>query len=312
MPLIIPQELPAYQTLGNENIFVMHRERATSQHIRPLRILILNLMPTKITTETQMARLLANSPLQVQLTLLQSSTHSATHVSAEHLSAFYKTFDEIKDERFDGMIITGAPVEIIPFEEVDYWDELCKIMDYSKTNVYSTVHVCWGAQAALYYHFGVRKELYSKKVFGVFEHRVTRPANPLMRGFDEVFYAPHSRHSGVVRSDVDACSELRILAESSEAGIFLMSTENGRQIFVTGHPEYDKYTLDSEYRRDLDKGLPIHIPVNYYPDDDPGKEPLFRWRAHAHLLYSNWLNYYVYQNTPYDLAELTALKNNRR
>lgn len=311
MPLIIPKELPAYQALGDENIFVMHRERAVSQQIRPLRILILNLMPTKITTETQLARLLANSPLQVQFTLLQTASHPATHVSPEHLDAFYKTFEEVRQERFDGMIITGAPVETIPFEDVDYWPELCEIMEYSKTSVYSTLHVCWGAQAALYYHFGVRKELFSQKLFGVFPHRVTRPANPLVRGFDEVFYAPHSRHSGVVRQDVDACGELRVLAESEEAGVYLMSTENGRQIFVTGHPEYDKYTLDGEYRRDLDKGLPIQPPANYYPGDDPSREPLFRWRAHAHLLYSNWLNYYVYQNTPYDLAELEALKGRR-
>ncbi len=311
MPLIIPQELPAYQALGDENIFVMHRERAVSQQIRPLRILILNLMPTKITTETQLARLLANSPLQVQFTLLQTASHPATHVSPEHLDAFYKTFEQVRKERFDGMIITGAPVETIPFEEVDYWPELCEIMEYSKTSVYSTLHVCWGAQAALYYHFGVRKELFGQKLFGVFPHRVTRPANPLVRGFDEVFYAPHSRHSGVVRADVDACGELRVLAESDEAGVYLMSTENGRQIFVTGHPEYDKYTLDGEYRRDLDKGLPIQPPAHYYPEDDPSREPIFRWRAHAHLLYSNWLNYYVYQNTPYDLAELEALKSRR-
>ena len=305
MPIIIPRELPAYQVLSDENIFVMHCQRAETQHIRPLRILILNLMPTKIVTETQIARLLANSPLQVNFTLLQTATHAATHVSASHLEAFYKTFDQIRDERFDGMVITGAPVETMPFEQVDYWPELCRIFDYSVTHVYSTLHVCWGAQAALYYHYGVHKELLPEKMFGVFEHRVTRPANPLVRGFDEVFYAPHSRHTGIRRADVDACPALRVLAESDAAGPYLMSTENGRQIFVTGHPEYDKNTLATEYWRDRNKGLPIQVPANYYPGDDPEKEPLFRWRAHAHLLYQNWLNYYVYQDTPYNLEDLT-------
>ena len=309
MPLIIPKTLPAYDALYNENIFVMHRERALAQHIRPLEILILNLMPTKITTETQVARLLANTPLQVHMTLLQTASHAATHVSAAHLESFYKNFNEVKNNRYDGMIITGAPVETMDFEQVDYWPELCEIMDFSETNVYSTLHVCWGAQAGLYYHYGVHKQLLPEKMFGVFEHRVTRPSNPLVRGFDEVFYAPHSRHTGISREDVDNCKALRILAESDAAGPFLMSTENGRQIFVTGHPEYDKYTLDSEYRRDVDKGLPIHVPVNYYPDDDPTKPPLFRWRAHAHLLYENWLNYYVYQNTPYDLGEIQRVKH---
>lgn len=308
MPLIIPKTLPAYDALYEENIFVMHRERAAAQHIRPLEILILNLMPTKITTETQIARLLANSPLQVHMTLLQTASHEATHVSAAHLDAFYKTFDEVRDQRFDGMIITGAPVETIPFEEVDYWPELCRIMDFSETNVYSTLHVCWGAQAGLYYHYGVRKEPLGAKMFGIFPHRVTRPANPLVRGFDEVFYAPHSRHTGICRADVEACGALRILAESEEAGPFLLSTENGRQIFVTGHPEYDKYTLDSEYRRDLAKGMDIAMPKNYYSGDDPACEPIFRWRGHAHLLYENWLNYYVYQNTPYDLKTMERVR----
>ena len=304
MPLIIPRTLPAYDALYAENIFVMHRERARSQHIRPLEIAILNLMPTKIATETQIARLLANSPLQVHMTLLQTASHAATHVSAAHLEAFYKTFDEVRDRRFDGMIITGAPVETIPFEQVDYWDELCGIMDWSKSSVYSTLHVCWGAQAGLYHHYGVRKELLPEKMFGIFPHRVTRPANPLVRGFDEVFYAPHSRHTGVCVDDIAQCPALRILAASDEAGPYLLSTENGRQIFVTGHPEYDKLTLDAEYRRDVGKGLPIAPPKNYYPDNDPARPPVFRWRAHAHLLYSNWLNYYVYQNTPYDLNTL--------
>ena len=308
MPLIIPKTLPAYKALGAENVFVMHKERAENQHIRPLRILVLNLMPTKIVTETQLARLLANSPLQVQLTFLQTASHAASHVSAQHLDAFYTTFDEVKNQRYDGMIITGAPVETMPFEEVDYWDELCRILEFSKTNVYSTLHVCWGAQAALYYHFGIRKELLDQKMFGVFLHKVTRPANPLVRGFDEVFYAPHSRWAGLDRAAIDACGDLRILAESDTAGPMLLSTESGRQIFVIGHPEYDKYTLDKEYKRDVKAGKPINIPCNYYPEDDPDRDPLFRWRAHGYLLYTNWLNYYVYQDTPYDLTHLEALE----
>ena len=243
------------------------------------------------------------------MTLLQTASHAATHVSAAHLEAFYKTFDEVKNDRYDGMIITGAPVEKIDFEQVDYWQELCEIMDFSETNVYSTLHVCWGAQAGLYYHYGIRKQLLDQKMFGVFEHKVTRPSNPLVRGFDEVFYAPHSRHTGISREDVLNCKALRILAESDEAGPFLMSTENGRQIFVTGHPEYDKYTLDAEYKRDVGKGLPIAVPKNYYPNDDPEQPPLFRWRAHAHLLYENWLNYYVYQNTPYDLGAISRVEH---
>ena len=243
------------------------------------------------------------------MTLLQTASHAATHVSAAHLEAFYKTFDEVKNNRYDGMIITGAPVEKIDFEQVDYWQELCEIMDFSETNVYSTLHVCWGAQAGLYYHYGIRKQLLDQKMFGVFEHKVTRPSNPLVRGFDEVFYAPHSRHTSISREDVLNCKALRILAESDEAGPFLMSTENGRQIFVTGHPEYDKYTLDAEYKRDVGKGLPIAVPKNYYPNDDPEQPPLFRWRAHAHLLYENWLNYYVYQNTPYDLGAISKVEH---
>ena len=308
MPLILPKTLPAYAELGRENVFVMHKRRAETQQIRPLRILALNLMPTKIATETQLARLLANSPLQVQLTLLHTASHEATHVPGGHMEAFYKTFDEVCGQRFDGMIITGAPVEQLPFEAVDYWPELCRILEFSKTNVFSTLHVCWGAQAALYHHFGIEKELLPQKMFGVFQHRVLRPANPLVRGFDEVFWAPHSRHTGVRRNQVDACGALRVLAESEEAGIYLMSTESGRQIFVTGHPEYEKFTLDAEYRRDAAKGLPIGPPKNYYPQDDPAREPLYRWRAHAFLLYTNWLNYYVYQNTPYDLRRLQGLE----
>ena len=304
MPLIIPKTLPAYGVLGSENVFVMHERRARTQHIRPLRIVALNLMPTKIATETQLARLLANSPLQVQLTLLHTASHAASHVPGGHMEAFYKTFDEIRNERFDGMIITGAPVEQMPFEEVDYWQELCEIMDFTRTNVYSTLHVCWGAQAALYHHFGIEKKPLPEKMFGIFPHRVTRPSNPLVRGFDEEFWAPHSRHTGVDEEQVKACEALRVLAESDEAGVYLMSTDSGRQIFVTGHPEYERLTLDAEYRRDVAKGLPIALPKHYYPGDDPSKEPVYRWRAHAFLLYTNWLNYYVYQNTPYDLGEL--------
>ena len=265
-------------------------------------------MPTKIVTETQLARLLANSPLQVQIAFLQTATHSTTHTAPEHMKAFYKTFDEIKNERFDGMIITGAPIEDLDYEDVDYWPELCEIMDFSETNVYSTLHVCWGAQAGLYYHYGIRKELLPAKMFGVFEHRVIRPSNPLVRGFDEVFYAPHSRWAGLDRAAIDACPDLRILAESDVAGPMLLSTESGRQIFVIGHPEYDKYTLDKEYKRDVKAGKPINIPCNYYPNDDPSRDPLFRWRAHGYLLYTNWLNYYVYQDTPYDLNHLEALE----
>ena len=307
MPIRIPNELPAVKTLNSENIFVMTETRAATQDIRPLKILLLNLMPTKIDTETQLSRLLGNTPLQVELELISTKTHVSKNTSKEHLLAFYKTFDEVRSERFDGMIITGAPIEDLDYEDVDYWPELCRIMDYSKENVYSTIHLCWGALAGLYYHFGVRKVHLPEKMFGVFEHRVVRPSNPLVRGFDEVFYAPHSRWAGLNRADIDATSELRMLAESDVAGPMLLSTESGRQIFVIGHPEYDKYTLDAEYRRDLAAGKDIHVPVNYYPNDDPNRDPLFRWRAHGHLLYTNWLNYYVYQNTPYDLGQLQAV-----
>ena len=304
MPLIIPQELPAYASLESENVFVMHRARAAKQDIRPLRILLLNLMPTKIATETQLARVLANSPLQVELTLLHMDSHESTHVAGAHLDAFYKTFDEIKNSRFDGMIITGAPVETLPFEEVDYWPELCEVMEFSKTHVYSTMHICWGAQAGLYYHYGINKHPVPQKIFGVFPHRVLRPKSPLLRGFDEVFYAPHSRHTEIRRADAAACAALRILAESDEAGLHLLSTDSGRQIFVCGHMEYDKDTLRTEYERDKAKGLSIEVPKHYFYGDDPANEVIFRWRAHANLLFSNWLNYYVYQETPFNLDML--------
>ena len=304
MPLIIPKELPAFEALEDENVFVMHKARAISQDIRPLRILLVNLMPTKIATETQIARVLANSPLQVHLTLLRMGSHESTHVSGAHLEAFYKTFDEIRNERFDGMIITGAPVEQMAYEEVDYWPELCAVMDYSRTHVYSTMHICWGAQAALYYHYGVPKYPVKKKVFGVFPHKVTRPKNPLVRGFDEVFYAPHSRHTEVRREDIQKVPELTLLSESEDAGVYMAVARGGREFFVTGHSEYSPLTLDTEYRRDLNKGLPIEIPRNYYVDDDPDKGVLVRWRAHANLLFSNWLNYFVYQETPYNINDI--------
>ena len=304
MPLIIPKSLPAYAALEAENVFVMHEARAARQDIRPLRILLVNLMPTKIATETQIARVLANSPLQVELSLLHMGSHESTHVSGAHLEAFYKTFHQIEHQRFDGMIITGAPVEHLAFEDVDYWDELCRLMDYSDTNVYSTMHICWGAQAGLYHHYGIQKVPLPEKLFGVFPHRVTRPQSPLVRGFDELFYAPHSRHTTVRKADLLAQPALRILAESDEAGVHLAATDSGRRIFVFGHMEYDKDTLRAEYERDLAKGLPIAPPKHYFRNDDPAQEVLFRWRSHANLLFSNWLNYYVYQATPYDLEEL--------
>ncbi len=304
MPLIIPNQLPAAEALQNENIFTMDRARAMTQDIRPLKIVIVNLMPTKIATETQLARVLANSPLQVEMTLVQMDSHESTHISQEHMDAFYKTLDEIKHEYFDGMILTGAPVEQMPYEQVDYWKELCEIFEFCKTHVYSNMFICWGAQAALYYYYGIDKHLLDEKVFGVFEHRVTRAHNPLMRGFDSIFYAPHSRHTQIRREEVLEHPELRILAESPEVGPHVISTENGRQIFVLGHQEYDKDTLAGEYFRDIKKGMDIQVPANYFRDDDPEKEVLFRWRAHANLLFSNWLNYYVYQATPFDLHEI--------
>ncbi|MBQ4428132.1 MAG: homoserine O-succinyltransferase [Oscillospiraceae bacterium] len=305
MPIKIPEGLPAAQTLRHENIFVMTEERAKSQDIRALRIAILNLMPTKIVTETQLTRLLGNTPLQVELTLLQTKTHKATHTSEEHMLAFYKTFDDVRDETFDGFIITGAPVEHLPFEEVEYWDELTEIMEWTKTHVQSTFHICWGAQAGLYYHYGIPKYPTEKKIFGVFPHRVEYKNPILLRGFDDVFYAPHSRHTTIRREDVIKHPELRILASSDEAGIYALFTEGGRQVFITGHSEYDADTLKKEYLRDKSQGLPIEIPVNYFPGDDPEREPVVTWRSHANLLYSNWLNYFVYQATPYDISEIS-------
>ncbi len=304
MPIKIPNELPAAQTLHDENIFVIPETRAVTQDIRPLRIAVLNLMPTKIVTETQLSRLLGNTPLQVELELLHTRSHKATHTSQEHMIAFYKTFDEVKDQRYDGLVITGAPVEKLKFEEVNYWEELCEIMEWSKTNVYSTFHICWGAQAGLYYHYGIDKYPLERKLFGVFPHRVEYRKSILMRGFDDVFMAPHSRHTTIRREDVEKVPEIKILASSEEAGVYAMFTKGGRQIFITGHSEYDPDTLKNEYLRDKSQGLPIDVPKNYFPGDDPTKPPMVTWRAHANLLYSNWINHFVYQGTPYDLEEI--------
>ena len=304
MPIKIPNALPATETLENENIFVITESRAISQDIRPLHILVLNLMPTKIVTETQLARVLGNTPLQVELELLQVKSHESKNVSQDHMLAFYKTFDAVRDNRYDGMVITGAPVEHLAFEEVDYWDELCEIMDWSKTHVHSTFHICWGAQAGLYHHYGIPKQPLQQKLFGVFEHRVERRQSILFRGFDDVFMAPHSRHTTVLREDIEAVPALKILASSDEAGGYSLHTEGGRQVFIMGHAEYDADTLEKEYLRDKNLGLPIEVPRNYYPNDDDTQPPRVTWRGHANLLYSNWLNYFVYQNTPYDLNEI--------
>ena len=304
MPIKIPNELPAVKVLENENIFVMTETRANMQDIRPLRILLLNLMPTKIDTETQLSRLLGNTPLQVELNLMHTATHKAQNVTEEHLTSFYKTFDSYRNEYFDGMIITGAPVEKMPFEEVDYWGELCEIMEWSKSHVHSTFHICWGAQAGLYYHYGIGKKPLDKKMFGIFPHRADYARSILLRGFDDVFYVPHSRHTTVDRADIEKVSALKILASSDEAGVYAVATKNGRQIFITGHSEYDPRTLEKEYLRDKRLGLDIQVPKNYYPDDDDTKEPMVSWRSHANLLYSNWLNYFVYQTTPFDVKEV--------
>lgn len=304
MPIKIPNDLPATEVLHEENIFVITETRALTQDIRPLKILLLNLMPTKIVTETQFSRLLGNTPLQVELEFLQTATHKSTHTDSQHLINFYQTFDEIKHKKYDGMIITGAPVENMEFEEVNYWDELCEIMEWSKTHVTSTFHICWGAQAGLYYHYGIKKHPLTEKMFGIFEHEVDYKKSILFRGFDDKFMVPHSRHTTVLREDIEKVPELKILSSSKKAGVYVVSTDKGRQIFVTGHSEYDADTLQKEYLRDKNAGLPIHVPENYFEDDDDTKNPIVTWRSHANLLYSNWLNYFVYQTTPYNIDEI--------
>lgn len=300
MPIVIPKDLPAAKILTDENIFVMVENRAEHQDIRPLKIAILNLMPRKITTETQLLRLIGNTPIQVEVDFINMESHMAKNTSEGHLIRFYKTFREIENKKYDGMIITGAPIENIEFEEVDYWEELKEIMEYTKTNVFSTLHICWGAQAGLYYHYGIKKYLLKEKMFGVYPHRVLEKKSQLLRGFDDEFYVPHSRHTEVKREEIEKVPGLKILAESPIAGVYIVEAENGKQIFVTGHSEYDDLTLKWEYERDLDKGMDIHVPENYFKDNDPAKDPIVKWRGHANLLFSNWLNYYVYQETPYD------------
>ncbi len=300
MPIKIPNDLPAVQTLANENIFAMTENRAMTQDIRPLRILLLNLMPKKIETETQFCRLLGNTPLQIELTLIRTASHLSQNTAQEHLLSFYKTFDEVKEEKFDGMIITGAPVEMMEFEEVDYWPELCSIMEWSKTHVHSVLHICWGAQAGLYYHYGIKKNLLDKKLFGVYPHQADYPHSMLLRGFDSTFFVPHSRYTSVNRADIEKFEDLKILASSKEAGVHIVGKKGGRQFFIMGHAEYDPLTLDAEYRRDMAAGLGTLPPENYYPDNDTDKAPIVRWRAHGSLLFINWLNYFVYQSTPYD------------
>ncbi len=306
MPIKVSDSLPAIEILNNENIFVITETRALTQDIRPLEIAVLNLMPTKVETETQLLRVLGNTPLQINVQFIHTRTHVSKNTSKSHIETFYKTFDDIKDCKFDGLIITGAPVEKLEFEDVDYWEELCRIMEWSKKNVTSTFHICWGAQAALYYHYGVPKIPVDEKVFGVFEHSVNpdKKHKMLLRGFDDCFYAPHSRHTGVNKSDIEKVSALEILAESPEAGVYIITDKDERRFFITGHSEYDADTLQKEYMRDVNRGLDIKVPVNYFPDDDPSKEPMVKWRAHANLLYSNWLNYFVYQTTPYDIKTI--------
>ena len=304
MPIRIPNDLPATEVLQQENIFVMTQTRATTQDIRPLEIVVLNLMPTKIVTETQLTRLLGNTPLQVHLELMHTTSHTAKNVGQEHLLTFYKSFEELKDRKFDGMVITGAPVELLDFEDVDYWQELCEIMEWSKTHVHSTFHICWAAQAGLYYHYGINKYPLRSKLFGVYPHTADYKRSILLRGFDDTFYVPHSRHTTVLREDIEAIPGLKILASSEDAGIYAVMNKEGHQIFITGHAEYDPLTLQSEYLRDKNLGKPIHVPENYYPGDDDTKAPIVRWRGHANLLFSNWLNYFVYQTTPYDIMTI--------
>jgi homoserine O-succinyltransferase len=304
MPIKVPDHLPAKDVLAGENIFVMDESVAYHQDIRPLRIAILNLMPTKETTETQLLRLIGNTPLQLEAVLLHPKTHQSKNTSSEHLESFYKTFDDIKDQKYDGFIITGAPVEHLAFEEVTYWDELKEIMDWTVSNVTSTFHICWGAQAGLYHHFGVPKYPLDEKMFGVYPHGISKPNMPLLRGFDEMFYVPQSRHTEVLREDIEKVEGLDILSESEEAGVYIAASSDGKQIFVTGHSEYDPHSLKWEYDRDKTKGLRIDVPKNYYPNNDPSKFPVSTWRAHANLLFSNWLNYYVYQATPFELGKV--------
>lgn len=300
MPIKVQSDLPAKEILENENIFVMDENRAMHQDIRPLQVCILNLMPVKQDTELQLLRALSNTPLQVDVTFLMVTSHVSLNTSANHLNRFYTTFEQIRNKRFDGLIITGAPVEDIAFEEVDYWQEVCAIMDWAEAHVTSTLHICWGAQAGFYHYYGIHKRMLPEKLFGIYSHRVQNRKVPLVRGFDDYFLAPHSRHTETAAADIHNCDKITVLAESREAGVFLAYAENGRKVFVNGHPEYDRYTLDAEYQRDLGKGLPIHIPRNYYPDDDPSQKPNLQWRAHCNNLYTNWLNYYVYQATPYE------------
>ncbi len=304
MPIKIPNDLPAVKTLADENIFVMTETRAMTQDIRPLKILLLNLMPKKIETETQLSRLLGNSPLQVDLEFIHTKSHRSKNTSPEHLFTFYKTFDDVKERTFDGMIITGAPVELMEFEQVEYWEELCEIMEWSKTHVHSTLHICWGAQAGLYYHYGIKKHTLDAKLFGVFPHTVDYKHSILFRGFDDVFMVPQSRHTTVNTEDVERVEELKILSTSEKGGLYAAATKGGRQVFITGHSEYDADTLKNEYLRDVSEGKPIAVPENYFPDDDPAKDPIVTWRSHANLLYTNWLNYFVYQTTPYDISEI--------
>ena len=304
MPIKIDGNLPAHKLLENEKVFVMTEERAVSQDIRPLKILILNLMPTKVETETQILRLLSNSPIQVEAELLQTATHEVKNVSKEHMLKFYKSFEDVRNERFDGMVVTGAPVESMKFEQVDYWDELCDIFEWSKSNVYSSFYICWGAQAALYYRYGLEKYQLEEKMFGVFEHRSLDGFHPLMRGLDDIFYVPHSRHTEIRRGDIALVKDLQILSYSEKAGVHLLSDMDCRNFYSTGHFEYDRDTLAREYFRDIDKGLDIKIPQNYFPDDDPTKIPVVNWRSTANIIFSNWLNYFVYQRTPYDLSTL--------
>ncbi len=304
MPVNVPHALPARRTLESENVFVMSDMRASQQDIRPLRIAIVNLMPTKIDTETQLLRLLGNTPIQLQISLLHMESHSSRNTAGEHLDAFYTTFDQVQDQKFDGLVITGAPIEQLPFEDVDYWPELCEVMDWSEDHVFSTMHVCWGAQAGLYRRYGIPKYPVGKKVFGVFEHDVLDPRSRLLSGFDEVFPAPHSRHTETRAADIEAADGVDLLAVSPEAGVYLAASPDGRQVYVTGHPEYERYTLATEYERDIAKGLQIEVPRNYYPHDDPTVPPRVTWRSHAFLLYANWLNYCVYQRTPFNVSAI--------